>query len=205
MSIAPAALADEHLRTDLDFRVGFEPVCVGATVPGQINGITIRRSDTGPQYPDGATLTLTVLPISQPSVGTIAVTITDGTVVLPDDWTSQSFPFTASDVFEYAATFTATSAGLLSGEVTWMISVNGGIPEPVPGLVLPVFVVDCPTPTPTPTDAPAPTPPLPTMPPTDAAGPGGRSDSGVLLVVGVVGLLSAAALLLKPHRGRCAR
>jgi hypothetical protein len=143
--LATSVLADEHL---IDFQFGSpaQPLCIGDQASGIATG-TVRRSATGPQYSNSAVLTFSLNSIVQPSNGTLStVTFPDATVVLPNNWESQSSPYTAADTYQVGVRFVSSSAGDGVGQLI----LNDGLGNLVTVSVL-TTTADCPTPTPTPT------------------------------------------------------
>jgi carbon monoxide dehydrogenase subunit G len=117
-------------------------LCVGVAHEVNVTG-TFRRSDTGPQYPDGATLTITGGSAAIAGATVAVTSITDATAILPADWTSQSFPFTASDTVSMTVSVTPTAPGEAFGTFTWFVSVNGVPFSPQFGPILLEDSVDC--------------------------------------------------------------
>lgn len=157
-------------------------VCVGEPTIENAT-LSISRSIGGTPYPNDATLTLSVEAILPPSNVTVAITVTDPTIVLPSDWTSQPEFTLSSDTFGYQATYTGTSVGFSPGQIEWRLSVNGAPPVSEFSALIVGTEICTPTPTPTATATatatatPTPTPsPSPTPLPTGTAAPTATAD-----------------------------
>jgi hypothetical protein len=208
LSFAGTALADQFLGGEV--HADERQLCLGQEVTFDRTGEVRRHSAGLPQWADGATLTFSVMDIIQPAVATVSIVVTDATIVLPADWTSQEFPYTASDTMSYTATIIATAVGEDAGALLWDIS-----GEHMPGPIMPITVVECATPAPTPTPTPSPTPTptpspttetvIPTMPPSDTAPIGEPMSSPALPVVLGLLAISGMALLVPSMRRRTNR
>jgi hypothetical protein len=168
-----------------------------------------------PQYPDGATVTLSLASVVQPSYATIEVTVLDPTVVLPDDWTSQP-DFTAStDTFLFHATLTYTGgypAGFTDFSlVTFEMSAGDLVTHPSVDVFYsaggPCSPTVTPSPLPAATSSASPTEAAepvgavrPTPPPTDTVVTRPTSPASgplVVVLVGLVGMSIAATRWLR--------
>jgi hypothetical protein len=157
-----------------------------------------------PQYPDGVTLTLSLVSVAPASYSKAEVTVLDPTVVLPDDWTSQPDGSLSTDTFLFQTTVTYLG-GLPTepvndvSEVTFEMSAGDSVERPVVWVGYKVGGPDCPplaTPSPVPTtmgtaapaEAAAPAA-RPTAPPTDTVVTRPTSPANGLPFVALVGLV----------------
>ena len=118
------APASEGLLGNLDLGT-----CVGlGWRDGDVKSII--RTPAEPQFPDGAVLRLSVVPIAQASNANLSIDITDDEIVLPADWSTLPATGDAAtsrpDSWRYDYVVTVTTEGTATGTVTWGISVNDG-------------------------------------------------------------------------------
>jgi hypothetical protein len=85
-------------------------VTVGNTVTGTIRLYILRKQQGQNTFANGARVTVTFDP-KQESPGPLVVTMTDSTIVLPDDWTSQKAGTLSEDYAEASVQLTATVVG----------------------------------------------------------------------------------------------
>jgi hypothetical protein len=74
--------------------------CVGSSQELTSYAVLLR-TDAAPLFADGAEVTLDAT-VSESSIADVTVTVVDGTIILPDDWTSLVTPVPGS-VAGYAA------------------------------------------------------------------------------------------------------